>query len=119
MLNKYFADLFTYSFQPYDYFDDEIDDQPDLTMNENDQSYRGTPATEFPPTSFSAMLSNSNQQGKSVKKDGGESDARDLASELFMAGKTPEEVIESAIKDSSLNGSLESLEHDQQPLHDR
>ena len=86
-------------------------------MNENEQSYRGTPATEFPPTSFSAMLSN--QQGKSVKKDGGESDARDLASELFMAGKTPEEGIESAIKDSSLNGSLESLEHDQQQHHDR
>ena len=37
-----------------------------------------------------------------------------MASELFMAGKTPEEGIESAIKDSSLNGSLESLEHDQQ-----
>ena len=50
-----------------------------------------------------------------LKKDGGESDARDLASELFLAGKTPEE---ENMKDSSLNGSLESLEHDQQQ-HDR
>ena len=98
-----------------DYFDDEIDDQPDLTLNENEQSYRGTPATEFPPTSFSAILNNSNHPGKTVQKDGGESDARDLASELFMAGKTPED--ETAIKDSSLNASLESLENDQQ--HDR
>ena len=32
----------------YDYFDDEIDDQPDLTLNENDL----TPATEFPPSKF-------------------------------------------------------------------
>ena len=62
----------------------------------------------------------SNQHGKTVQKDGGESDARDLASELFMAGKTPEEN-ENAIKDSSLNASLESLEHDhkQQKHHDR
>merc|ERR1712223_594214 len=103
-----------------DYFDDEIDDQPDLTLNENEQSYCGTPATEFPPTSFSAILNNSNHPGKTVKNDGGESDARDLASELFMAGKTPED--ETAIKDSSLNASLESLENDQQiqqQQHDR
>ena len=52
----------------YDYFDDEIDDQPDLTLNENEQSYRGTPATEYPPTNFSAILNSSNQHGKTVKK---------------------------------------------------
>ena len=43
-----------------DYFDDEIDDQPDLTLNENDQpSYHGTPATEFPPTNFGNLLNKS------------------------------------------------------------
>ena len=67
--------------QVCDYFDDEIDDQPDLTLNENDQSYRGTPATEFPPTNFNNLL---NKSTKIVKQDGGESDARDLANELFI-----------------------------------
>ena len=87
-----------------DYFDDEIDDQPDLTLYENDSIKGMTPASEFPPSNFALVA-----QG--VKKGGGESDARDLASELFLAGKTPEE---ENMKDSSLNGSLESLEHDQQ-----
>ena len=59
---------FLFIFQVYDYFDDEIDDQPDLTLNENEQSYRGTPATEYPPTNFSAILNSSNQHGKTVKK---------------------------------------------------
>ena len=59
---------FLFFFQVYDYFDDEIDDQPDLTLNENEQSYRGTPATEYPPTNFSAILNSSNQHGKTVKK---------------------------------------------------
>ena len=69
-----------------DYFDDEIDDQPDLTLNENDQpSYHGTPATEFPPTNFGNLL---NKSQKFVKSDGGESDARDLAKELFLADKS-------------------------------
>ena len=43
-----------------------------------------------------------------MKQDGGESDApRDLANELFMAKLKAEDT-----KDSSLNASLESLEHD-------
>ena len=95
-------------FQVCDYFDDEIDDQPDLTLNENDQppSYRGTPASEFPPTTFGNLLNKSTKI--SVKQDGGESDApRDLANELFMAKLKAEDT-----KDSSLNASLESLEHD-------
>ena len=94
-----------------DYFDDEIDDQPDLTLYENDSIKGLTPASEFPPSNFASAL-----KAQGVKKGGGESDARDLASELFLAGKTPED--ETGIKDSSLNASLESLEHDQQQ-HDR
>ena len=94
--------------QVCDYFDDEIDDQPDLTLNENDQSYRGTPATEFPPTNFNNLL---NKSTKIVKQDGGESDARDLANELFIA-KVKAETEEANKKEASLNASLESLEHD-------
>lgn len=82
-----------------DYFDDEIDDQPDLTLNENEQSYRGTPATEFPPTCFGLVNNNNN---KVVQQDGGEGDATDLATELFLAKK----------KEASISGSLESLEND-------
>ena len=85
-----------------DYFDDEIDDQPDLTLYEND-SIKGTPATELPPSTFVSVLTN-----QTVKKGGGESDARDLASELFLAKQKQI----SEVKDSSLNASLESLEQD-------
>lgn len=88
----------------YDYFDDEIDDQPDLTLNENESfNAVGTPASEFPPSSFATDAIKTYQKSKSVKKDGGESDARDLATEIFLADQD---------KDSSLNASLESLELD-------
>ena len=48
-----------------------------------------------------------------MKKDGGESDARDLACELFLAGKTPED-LPNPRDNESLNASLESLEQDLQ-----
>lgn len=88
----------------YDYFDDEIDDQPDLTLNEKST----TPANEFPPPTsiFTKDAMKTYQKSKSVQKDGGESDARDLATEIFMADHHHQD------KDSSLNASLESLELD-------
>ena len=86
-----------------DYFDDEIDDQPDLTLYENESIKGLTPASEFPPSNFASAL-----KVQGVKKGGGESDARDLASELFLANEKQA----SKVKDSSLQSSLESLEED-------
>jgi len=86
-----------------DYFDDEIDDQPDLTLYENDSIKGLTPASEFPPSNFASAL-----KAQGVKKGGGESDARDLASELFLANE--KQALK--VKDSSLQSSLESLEED-------